>query len=165
MQVATDMDWMPSARDVGEWANAAIRVSGGIPDGHVGVTVRLVSEAESKSLNARFRGIRKATNVLAFPAGAAMLPPESATRELGDLAICSAIVQREAARQSKEPRDHLAHMVIHGILHLLGYDHIGDADAKRMEACEKQVMEMLGYQNPYATESRGIGQAGRKDYE
>jgi len=150
LQVAADADWVPSVGEVGAWADAAVRASSAAPDRQVSATVRLVSEEESKTLNERFRGIQSATNVLAFPAGEAVLPAEAATTELGDLAICLAVVNREAAEQAKELQSHLAHMVIHGMLHLLGYDHIDDTDAMRMEACEQDAMQSLGFPDPYA---------------
>lgn len=112
------------------------------------LSVRIVDEAESAELNERYRGKRGPTNVLAFPAD---LPEEIDVPFLGDLVICRAVVEREAAAQGKTPEAHWAHMVVHGSLHLLGYDHGDDEEAARMEALEVQILGRLGYADPYDT--------------
>ena len=118
------------------------------------LVVRVVDEAESASLNQRYAGKTGPTNVLAFPAGdpdvpgAASLPGEP--KALGDLAICAAVVAREAAEQGKAPKAHWAHMVIHGCLHLRGYDHMNAAEALVMEARERELLAGLGIADPYA---------------
>lgn len=116
----------------------------------VSVDVRLVDMAESADLNGRFRDQSHATNVLSFPADA-RLPGFLA---LGDLVICMAVVAKEAAAQGKTLDAHLLHMIVHGVFHLLGFDHIGDDEAEIMEAAERRVMAWLGYADPYAT--RGL---------
>ncbi|MFL1404303.1 rRNA maturation RNase YbeY [Marinobacter sp. M1N3S26] len=113
------------------------------------VTLRLVDESESQALNHQYRGKDRPTNVLSFPFEA----PAGITVPLaGDLVICAPVVAREAAEQDKTPEAHWAHMVIHGLLHLQGYDHIEDDEAEAMEALEIRLLADLGYGNPYETE-------------
>ena len=110
------------------------------------VTIRLVDEAESNQLNLTYRGKDKPTNVLSFPFEC---PPGVELPLLGDLIICRQVVEREANEQNKPLLAHWAHMVVHGSLHLLGYDHIDDEEAEEMEALEVEFMQALGYDNPY----------------
>lgn len=113
------------------------------------VTIRLVDEAESHELNHTYRGKDKPTNVLSFPFEA---PPGIELPLLGDLIICRQVVEREAQEQEKSLDAHWAHMVIHGSLHLLGYDHIEDDEAEEMESLETEIMLALGYPDPYISE-------------
>lgn len=113
------------------------------------VTVRLVDEAESNELNLTYRGKDKPTNVLSFPFEA---PPGIALPLLGDLIICRQVVEQEATEQGKTSEEHWAHMVVHGSLHLLGYDHIEDDTAEEMESLETEIMHVLGYPDPYLAE-------------
>ncbi|MTD26846.1 rRNA maturation RNase YbeY [Erwinia sorbitola] len=113
------------------------------------VTIRVVDEAESHELNHTYRGKDKPTNVLSFPFEA---PPGIELALLGDLVICRQVVEQEAAEQEKAPEAHWAHMVIHGSLHLLGYDHIEDDEAEEMESLETEIMLALGYPDPYISE-------------
>lgn len=113
------------------------------------VTIRLVDEAESHELNLTYRGMDKPTNVLSFPFEA---PPQVELPLLGDLIICRQVVEREAVEQDVPPEAHWAHMVVHGCLHLLGYDHIQDDEAEEMEALEADIMQALGYPDPYLNE-------------
>ncbi|OWL91073.1 rRNA maturation RNase YbeY [Halopseudomonas aestusnigri] len=110
------------------------------------LTIRLVDADEGRQLNSTYRGKDYATNVLSFPAD---LPPELDLPLLGDLVICAPVVAREADEQGKPLLAHWAHMVIHGCLHLLGYDHIEDADAEEMEALERELLAELGIADPY----------------
>ena len=110
------------------------------------LTLRIVDEAESAELNQTYRGRPGPTNVLSFPFEA---PPGLELPLLGDLVICAPVVEREAAAQGKPPRAHWAHMVVHGILHLLGYDHMSETDAQVMEALEIEILNTLGYPDPY----------------
>ncbi|MGL9769134.1 MAG: rRNA maturation RNase YbeY [Sodalis sp. (in: enterobacteria)] len=110
------------------------------------VTIRLVEEAESHELNMRYRGKDQPTNVLSFPFEA---PPEVKLSLLGDLVICCKVVECEALQQGKALEAHWAHMVVHGSLHLLGYDHIQDEEALRMESLETKIMQKLGYIDPH----------------
>jgi probable rRNA maturation factor len=117
------------------------------------LAIRIVSEAEGRALNQRYRGRSTATNVLAF---AGVEPPADAhpdvPRHIGDLVLCAAVVEREAREQHKAPDAHWAHLSIHGVLHLLGFDHKADADARIMEQREVDLLAKLGFDDPYATE-------------
>jgi probable rRNA maturation factor len=138
--------WSPARRDLAHWASAALGRSG------VGreLGVYVVGSAESARLNARYRGRDKPTNVLSFPAA----PLPGATRggtklPLGELVICPRVLRGEARAQQKTLRAHWAHLVVHGALHLVGYDHERAADARRMERREIAVLRRLGFANPY----------------
>ncbi|NRN28901.1 rRNA maturation RNase YbeY [Photorhabdus heterorhabditis] len=113
------------------------------------VTIRIVDEAESHDLNLTYRGKDKPTNVLSFPFES---PPTVALPLLGDLIICRQVVEKEAEEQQKTVEEHWAHMVVHGCLHLLGYDHIEDDEAEEMESLETEIMQKLGYSDPYLAE-------------
>ena len=111
-----------------------------------GVVVLLTSDEAVAELNERFRGKPGPTNVLSFPASA---NPE---HHLGDVALAHGVCAREAAEQGKSLDQHLAHLVVHGVLHLLGYDHETDSEAEAMEALERSILESLGVPDPYAAE-------------
>lgn len=114
------------------------------------ITVRLVGSDESQSLNREYRDKDKPTNVLSFPFDMPEgLPEDAMPRLLGDIVICAEVVAREASEQKKAPSAHWAHMVVHGVLHLLGHDHIDDHEAEQMEALETEIMQGLGFANPY----------------
>ncbi|MDC9580166.1 rRNA maturation RNase YbeY [Xenorhabdus sp. PR6a] len=113
------------------------------------VTIRVVDEAESHDLNLTYRGKDKPTNVLSFPFEA---PPEIELPLLGDLIICRQVVEKEAKEQKKTVEEHWAHMVVHGSLHLLGYDHIEDDEAEEMESLETEILKKMGYPDPYLME-------------
>ncbi|WP_158379688.1 rRNA maturation RNase YbeY [Candidatus Williamhamiltonella defendens] len=110
------------------------------------VTIRLVDEIESRQLNFQYRQIDKPTNVLSFPF---ISPVQVSLPLLGDLIVCRQIVEKEALLQKKALWVHWTHMVVHGALHLLGYNHILHTDAKKMESIETEIMMYLGYPNPY----------------
>ena len=112
--------------------------------------MRLVDTEEMRVLNRDFRNKDTSTNVLSFPARAIEGLPAEAGHVLGDIVICAAIVSDEAARQGKASGDHWAHMLVHGTLHLLGYDHDSDTDAAEMEALETQILTSNGLKDPYA---------------
>jgi len=114
--------------------------------GDTELTIRFVSEKESASLNEQYRRKTGATNVLSFPFDA---PAEVNINLLGDLIICTAVVKREAKEQKKQELAHWSHMVIHGTLHLLGYDHLTEAEANIMENKEITILSQLGYADPY----------------
>lgn len=130
---------IPAAASLRSWAAAALGCAPG------DVTIRIVGRKESHALNKRYRGKDKPTNVLSFH-GETDTP---ALPVLGDLVICAPVVAQEAREQKKTARAHWAHMVVHGCLHLLGYDHEKDREANRMEAQERQIMKTLGFPDPY----------------
>jgi probable rRNA maturation factor len=139
--------WAPTRNDLTVWASTALgrRAVGR----EIGVSV--VGPAESRRLNAQYRGRDKPTNVLSFPV--ADLPPAGAGKDepqpLGDLVICPQVLRAEAREQKKTLRAHWAHLVVHGSLHLIGYDHERGTDADRMERREIAVLRQLGFSNPY----------------
>lgn len=118
------------------------------------MTIRLVDEAEGRELNHTYRHKDYATNVLSFPAD---VPDDLLDIPLlGDLVICVAVVEREAKEQGKSLEAHWAHLVIHGCLHLLGYDHIEDDEAEEMEALERELLAELGHPDPYADDETDL---------
>ena len=133
---------VPAARSLASWAAAALgrRAAG------KEIAVQVVSASESRRLNQRYRGKNSPTNVLSFPATA---PLGARPQPLGDLVICPVVLKREAREQGKSERAHWAHLVVHGTLHLVGYDHEQDDDALRMERREIAVLRQLGFANPY----------------
>jgi len=142
LQLASSASDLPDVTQFQRWLQAAI-----LPfQDEAEVTIRIVDEPESQQLNLQYRGKDKATNVLSFPF---QCPPGIELPLLGDLVICAGVVSAEAAEQNKPLAAHWAHMVVHGCLHLLGFDHINDADAEQMEAEEIQILQQLGISNPY----------------
>ena len=142
VQRATRSAGMPRTLSIAQWARAALAGSG---RGRAVVTVRLVDEAESTTLNQRYRGKRGPTNVLSFSYDVARALPGLT----GDVVICAPLVTREANRDDKPLRAHWAHLVVHGILHLRGFDHVHAKDAQVMEAVEIRTLKRLGFSNPY----------------
>lgn len=146
LQIATEnIDNLPTETQIQQWANATVRPKTLDPE----ITVRIVDEAESHDLNLTYRGKDKPTNVLSFPFEC---PDEVELPLLGDLVICRQVVEHEAAEQGKPVEAHWAHMVVHGCLHLLGYDHIDDEEAEEMESLETEIMTSLGFADPYASD-------------
>jgi probable rRNA maturation factor len=137
--------WSPTRRDLAHWASAALGRGG--HGREIGVCT--VGEAESARLNARFRGRDAPTNVLSFPAP--QLPRAASGAPFGELVICPRVLKAEARAQHKTLRAHWAHLVVHGALHLAGYDHVRAADARRMERREITVLRRLGFANPYGS--------------
>jgi len=142
VQYAIQDDSVPGQEDFWRWANAALQGRQDDPE----LTIRVVDQAESTSLNEKYRGKQGATNVLSFPAD---VPLEIAGNLLGDLVICAPVVEEEAIAQEKNLDSHWAHMVIHGVLHLIGYDHSSVAAADAMESLEVEILANLDYPNPY----------------
>jgi len=136
--------WSPRRADITAWTNAAL----GRRARNREVGVRVVGRAESRKLNSRYRGKDYATNVLSFPASSIPVTDAQAL-PLGDLVICPQVLRTEAREQHKSLRAHWAHLVVHGALHLIGYDHERSADARRMERREVNVLRRLGFTNPY----------------
>lgn len=142
LQLASTAENLPAEARVQQWLEAAI-----LPfQAEAEVTVRIVDNDESQQLNFAYRGKDNPTNVLSFPF---QCPPGIELPLLGDLVICAPVVATEATEQHKSLQAHWAHMVIHGCLHLLGYDHINDDDAVQMEAEEITILHKLGITNPY----------------
>lgn len=146
LQIASEnTENLPTAEQIQQWANAAIRAENLEPE----MTVRIVDEEESHHLNLTYRGKDKPTNVLSFPFEC---PDEVELALLGDLVICRQVVEREVEEQEKPLMAHWAHMIVHGSLHLLGYDHIEDDEAEEMESLEAEIMLGLGFADPYIAE-------------
>ncbi|WP_034913343.1 MULTISPECIES: rRNA maturation RNase YbeY [Erwinia] len=146
LQLACDSaEGLPPEADFQRWLEAVLPQFQAESE----VTIRVVDEAESHTLNHTYRGKDKPTNVLSFPFEA---PPGIELPLLGDLIICRQVVEKEAVEQDKPLLAHWAHMVIHGSLHLLGYDHIDDDEAEEMESIETEIMLALGYDDPYISE-------------
>nr|WP_298163950.1 rRNA maturation RNase YbeY [uncultured Pseudomonas sp.] len=144
LQIASDAGDLPSEAQFRAWCELALRQRSADSE----LTIRLVDESEGRELNHTYRQRDYATNVLSFPAD---VPDEMLDIPLlGDLVICAPVVKREALEQNKPAHAHWAHMVIHGCLHLLGYDHIEDEEAEEMEALERELLAELGHADPYA---------------
>ena len=137
LRYRTRRPWAPAPATLRAWA----RLAAAGRDGLLGI--RVVGAGESRALNERWRGKPGPTNVLSFPAG------EGAGALIGDVVVCAPVVAREARAQGKALRAHWAHMIIHGTLHLLGYDHLRATDARRMESRERLLLGRLGYPDPY----------------
>jgi probable rRNA maturation factor len=136
LQLASQAADIPSASQFKRWVRAALRVE-------TSLAIRIVDAEEGRQLNASYRGKDYATNVLTFP-----LTEEPLL--MGDIVICAPVVAREAREQGKPLLAHYAHMTVHGVLHLHGYDHEVDAQADLMEAIEVATLHKLGFANPYA---------------
>jgi probable rRNA maturation factor len=134
--------WVPQPRQFRGWAAAALADRAQA----VVLSIRVVGAARSRGLNAHYRGKDRPTNVLSF-AGAGRAP--DGRHYLGELVICAPVVASEAAAQGKTREQHWAHMTVHGVLHLLGLDHVRAAEARKMAAAEVQILDQLGFSNPY----------------
>ncbi len=144
VQYACNQSGLPSRPQIRTWVRAALDV-----DGKRGgqITIRFVEPEEGQSLNSDYRGKDYATNVLSFPY-------EVEPVVAGDLVICAAVVEREAAEQEKTLEAHYAHLIVHGILHLQGYDHeIGENEARLMEDKERTILAQLGFADPYRNDT------------
>jgi len=138
LRYRTRRPWAPGPASLRRWA----RLAAGNRGGELGI--RVVGSRESRALNERWRGRAKPTNVLSFPAS-----PGLGGRQIGDLVVCAPVVAREAREQGKPLAWHWAHMIVHGTLHLLGFDHERAADAKHMEARERALLARIGVADPY----------------
>ena len=145
VEIASSAANIPHQALLERWVAAAVGAHQDEEDAEV--SIMIVDAAQGQSLNKEYRDKDYATNVLSFPAD---LPPELELPLLGDLVICAPVVAREAEEQNKGLEAHWAHMVVHGTLHLLGYDHIDDSEAEAMEALETTIITELGYSAPYA---------------
>ncbi|WP_317930990.1 rRNA maturation RNase YbeY [Halioxenophilus sp. WMMB6] len=142
LQIACADAGLPSEAQLQQWAAAAIQN----PNGDEELTIRIVERDESHALNQQYRGQDKPTNVLSFPAD---LPPGIELNLLGDIIICAPVVFAEASEQGKTADAHWAHMVVHGVLHLQGYDHTEEDEAQVMESLEVKILNKLGFGDPY----------------
>jgi probable rRNA maturation factor len=150
LQNAAENHVTPSEALFKSWLSAALKGRRAEAE----VSIRLVGREESQALNAQYRGKDKPTNVLSFPFDAPVDIPQSEINHLlGDLVICAPIIQQEAQQQNKPVDSHWAHMVIHGTLHLLGYDHLTDEDAIIMEQLEREILATLAIPDPYLTDN------------
>ena len=146
MQFAVQRVGELDAAQIVRWAHAVIDHMGD-DEAQIGVCVRIVEEQESMQLNTNYRDQREPTNVLSFPARGEL--PDSQGTILGDVVICDPVVQREADTQNKTISAHYAHMVVHGMLHLYGYDHVDPREADVMEGIEREILERVGIGDPY----------------
>lgn len=135
IQYASENENLPSSSQFRRWAKAALRVD-------TEVTLRIVDEQEGRALNKTYRGKDYATNVLTFPL-------TEMPYLMGDIIICAPVVAAEAREQNKSEEAHYAHLTVHGILHLHGYNHEAEAEAQLMETLETQILKKLGYPDPY----------------
>ena len=147
VQLACDDDTIPQPDVIESWVLRAIEAAGQAADAEV--SVRVVDSDESQALNRQYRGMDKPTNVLSFPAGTVEGLPDDAPMLLGDIVVCASVVTAEAHEQGKAVADHWAHMLVHGTLHLLGYDHDTDSQAEEMETLETRILAGQGLADPY----------------
>jgi probable rRNA maturation factor len=149
VQLACDDPDIPDAEKIREWVVSAIAAADAAAMGRSEVSVRVVDVEEMQTLNREYRDKDEPTNVLSFPAGEITGLPDEEGGVLGDVVICAAIVRDEAVEQNKALADHWRHMLVHGTLHLLGYDHMTDAEATEMEGLEVRILTSLGVADPY----------------
>ncbi|HCX87297.1 MAG TPA: rRNA maturation RNase YbeY [Gammaproteobacteria bacterium] len=145
VQLASGHRDEPTVEQIRNWAGAALAA---LQDDRACLTVRMVNETEMTDLNARFRGRQGPTNVLSFPFEALPGLPQD-KHPLGDIVVCPPVVAREALSQGKKIEHHVAHLLVHGVLHLHGHDHHSDRQAEAMEKLETQVLATLGIKDPY----------------
>ena len=153
VQVASSAEGIPPVEDIRTWVSGALAACGQEFVPGTECSVRVVDIEEIRTLNRDYREQDKATNVLSFPAGEVTGLPAGEVAILGDIVVCAAVVAAEAAEQGKSLADHWAHMLVHGTLHLVGYDHGDAAQAAEMEGLEKRILEHYGIGDPYG-ESR-----------
>jgi probable rRNA maturation factor len=158
LQNPYDFDTIPDKKDLQIWSNATMQKSELLDiNDTVNLVVRVVNEDEGIELNHSYRDKKSATNILSFPyevpeyaADIPELQDEYSQQYLGDLVLCEKVVITEAKAQNKTLKQHWAHLIVHGVLHLQGYDHIDDNDATIMESLEIEILEKLGFDNPYS---------------
>ncbi|MDQ8038958.1 MAG: rRNA maturation RNase YbeY [Rickettsiella sp.] len=142
LQIISRKSFIPTRYYLQRWINKALINRTSLTN----ITLRIVNKKESIYLNETYRHKRGPTNILSFPFEP---PPDVYSPLLGDLVICAELVNKEAKQQQKTRLAHWAHLIIHGCLHLIGYDHILSKEALKMETLEIQLLEELGYENPY----------------
>ena len=143
LDVQREVEALPSDSEILTWVETVLNSE---QHGDTELTVRIVSTDESAELNEQYRNKKGATNVLSFPFEA---PAEVDIDLLGDLVVCADVVKQQSIEQHKQEKAHWAHMIVHGTLHLLGYDHLNDAEAEVMENKEIKILSQLGYPDPY----------------
>ena len=153
VQVAANVSNVPTDSDIRNWLEQVIAQVGNDTSRSIEISVKIVDEVEGRALNRQFRQKDSATNVLAFPLLDADLPeiPAELPLAMGDIVICASVVAREASEQGKNSSDHWAHMLVHGALHLFGYDHDTESQAQEMEMLEARILAVGGVENPYET--------------
>jgi probable rRNA maturation factor len=149
IQIACDDPDIPKQDDIRSWAQLAVSGSPSIANRDAELAVRVVDSEEIRTLNHEYRQQDKSTNVLSFPAGEMDGLPAHEPLVLGDIVVCASIIRSEAAAQGKSLADHWAHMLVHGTLHLMGFDHETDAEAAQMEAMEITLLAVKGITDPY----------------
>ncbi len=148
LQIVCRVDSVPQQAEVHAWLEQAYQAGGQNASTRCDVSVRIVDEDESRKLNNQYRQQDKATNVLAFPAELVGLPDDGSDL-LGDLVICGPLVEQEAKEQGKSAAGHWGHLLVHGMLHLLGYDHETSSQAAEMEDMERKILSARGIDDPY----------------
>lgn len=150
IEVVSQSTHIPEAADMVRWVSSALDAAATENDMALNedaeISIYVVDQSESQALNLQYRGKDKPTNVLSFPAD---IPEEVGIPLLGDLVVCAPVVEQEAAEQNKTLAAHWAHMLVHGALHLLGYDHVEEAEAEAMEDLETRIIKQLGFPAPY----------------
>ena len=152
VEIVSDAETIPSIDEITDWVRRALEAVPQPPQ-DAELAVRVVDAEEMQSLNCEHRQKNMPTNVLSFPIGQIQGLPAAAGNFLGDIVVCASVVSREASEQGKPLNDHWAHMLVHGTLHLLGYDHEIDSEAAKMEALEQRVLAQHGIPNPYRASS------------
>ena len=152
VEIVSDDITIPSIDEIADWVRHALAA---LPEPLQGaeLAVRVVDAEEMQSLNSGYRQKDVPTNVLSFPVGEIEGLPAAAGNFLGDIVVCASVINCEASEQGKHLNDHWAHMLVHGTLHLLGYDHQIDTEAAKMEALEQRVLAQHGVANPYTVSS------------
>ncbi|MCG8370797.1 MAG: rRNA maturation RNase YbeY [Proteobacteria bacterium] len=147
VQLACNDDDVPQPDTIAAWVSNSVEAAG--RSGSLEVSVRIVGVDEIRALNRDFRSKDEPTNVLSFPAGSVAGLPDGLPVALGDVVVCAPVVRREAGEQGKTVRAHWAHVLVHGTLHLLGYDHVDEREAVEMEALETRILAAWGIPDPY----------------
>ena len=147
VQVASEAGGIPASESIRDWVEDAVHAAGRERD--VEVSVRIVDEQEMRTLNRDYRDQDRPTNVLAFTAGDARFALPGEKKLLGDVVVCAGVVAREADEQGKLLEHHWAHMLVHGTLHLFGYDHVSEEQARVMETLERRILGSRGITDPY----------------
>jgi len=147
---AADDATAPPEDDLRHWISTALDRALADRAGPAEVSVRVVDADEIRTLNREYRHRDRPTNVLSFPVGEVPGLPQGEPVPLGDVVVCASVVADEAAEQGKAVADHWAHMIVHGVLHLLGHDHAEDAEARAMEGLERRILGEFGVADPYA---------------